>query len=329
MIRKENTMRKTLNNGLFCVAAILLAGTVAAAAPSNIIKIDGSSTVFPISEAAAEEFQASNRDVRVVIGVSGTGGGFKRFAAGETDISNASRRITEKEAHLCRSNGIDFVELAVAYDGLAVVVNSENDWVDHLTTEELKKIWQPDAQGVITKWSQVRRGFPNAPISLFGPGTDSGTFDYFSETVCGKSGASRGDYTASEDDNVLVRGIAAEKNALGYFGFAYYEQNADSLKIVPVLDSADPNMIEPVAPSQLTVKNGTYKPLSRPLFIYVSRNSLARPEIRTFVNFYIKHAGELAEEVGYTPLPDDMYKQAHAAIVKAANAVEPGKRPTH
>lgn len=307
---------KTTIRLLFALAA-LQAGHVLAAQGSKIVQIDGSSTVYPITEAVAEEFQKMYRDVKVVVGVSGTGGGFKRFAAGETDISDASRRITLQEAELCKKNGVTYLELAVAYDGLAVVVHPENTWVDSLTTAELKKIWEPDAQGAVTKWSQVRKGFPDKEIRLFGPGTDSGTFDYFTEAICGKSGASRGDFTASEDDNVLVQGIASDPAALGYFGLAYYEQNMDKLKVVPINDANDLNGKGAITPSLKTVKEATYQPLSRPLFIYVSTKSLSKSELRNFVDFYLKHAGELSKEVGYIPLADEMYKKSQEQLKQA------------
>lgn len=308
---------------------VVLSSAAFAADKAKIIEIDGSSTVYPITEAVAEEFQKLYHDVKVVVGISGTGGGFKRFAAGETDISDASRPIKQKEADLCKQNGIEYIELAVAYDGLAVMVNPKNKWVDFLTVAELKKIWEPNSQNIITKWSQVRAGFPDKEIRLFGPGTDSGTFDYFTEVICGKSGASRGDFTASEDDNVLVQGIASDVTALGYFGLAYYEQNKDKLKIVPVDDGDDSNGKGAIVPSQETVRNGTYAPLSRPLFIYVSVKSLAKKEVRDFVEFYIKHAPELSKEVGYIPLPDEMYKSSLEKLREMTSGKgKPEEKPT-
>ncbi len=315
-------MRNTARLALIIILTALC-GRLIAAQKARIIEIDGSSTVYPITEAVAEEFQKLYRDVKVVVGISGTGGGFKRFSAGETDISDASRPIKAKEAEVCKKNDVNYVELAVAYDGLTVMVNPENKWVDFLTTDELKKIWEPNSQAVVTRWSQVRAGFPGTEIRLFGPGTDSGTFDYFTEAICGKSGASRGDFTASEDDNVLVQGIASDRAALGYFGLAYYEQNADRLRIVPVRDSADPNG-KPVIPSLKTVRDGTYKPLSRPLFIYVNIGSLSKKEVRDFVEFYIKHAPELSKEVGYIPLPDESYK---GTLEKFRKAISPADKP--
>lgn len=268
------------------------------------VKIDGSSTVFPITEAVAEEFQAENRGVNVTVGISGTGGGFEKFCNGETDISNASRPIKQSEMDACKAAGIEYIELPVAYDALTVVVNPRNSWASDLTVEELKKIWAPEAQGQITNWNQVRSSFPDAPLKLFGPGTDSGTFDYFTEAVVGESGSSRADFTASEDDNVLVQGVSRDENALGYFGFAYYEQNRQRLKAVAI-DGGD----GPVAPDRETVENGTYQPLSRPLFIYVSKKSAERPEISNFVNYYLS-SPELVAEVGYVPLPSEAYTVA-------------------
>jgi phosphate transport system substrate-binding protein len=279
-------------------------------AETKLIKIDGSSTVFPITEAVAEEFQKANNGIKVMVGISGTGGGFKRFARGETDISDASRPIKPKEVDLAKENGIEYIELPVAYDGLSVMVNPKNTWVDYLTVNELKKLWQPEAQGVITKWSQIREGFPDKEIRLFGPGTDSGTFDYFTEAICGKSAASRGDYTASEDDNVLVEGIASDLQALGYFGLAYYEQNKDKLKIVPIDDENDANGKGPIEPSSQSVMDSTYQPLARPIFIYVSAKAAKKEEVQKFVEFYLKNAPELVAEVGYIPLPKEAYEAA-------------------
>ena len=268
------------------------------------IGIDGSSTVYPVTEAVAEEFRNVHPGVKVTIGVSGTGGGFKKFSRGETDISNASRPIKDKEQKLCEENNISYEELSVAYDGLAVLVNPENDWVDHFTVAELQRLWEPDAQGKIMKWSQIKDGWPDEEIHLFGPGTASGTYDYFTEAIVGESGSSRGDFTASEDDNVLVQGIAGDKYGLGFFGLAYYEENKDKLRLVSV-DGGE----GPVAPSLETVKNGTYAPLSRPLFIYVNSSAIKRPEVVEFINFYIQNADELSKDVGYIPLPEAEYQR--------------------
>jgi phosphate transport system substrate-binding protein len=269
---------------------------------SGTIEIDGSSTVFPITEAVAEEFKKVQSNVRVNVGVSGTGGGFKRFTVGETQISDASRPIKSSEVDQAKQNGVQFLELKVAIDGLAMVVHRENTWVDYLTPQELKRIWEPES--TVTQWSDVRPEWPNRRITLYGPGTDSGTFDYFTEVIVGKSGASRADYTASEDDNILVRGISNDINALGYFGYAYYAENTDLLKIIPI-DSGN----GPVTPSDETINAGQYVPLSRPLFIYVNIEDLQRPEVRGFVEFYMENAIQLVTEVGYTPYPASIYKE--------------------
>ena len=269
---------------------------------SGAIKIDGSSTVYPITEAVAEEFRVVQPKINVTVGVSGTGGGFKKFMRAETDINNASRPIKAKEAKACQEIGVGFQELSVAYDGLAVLVNPENDWVDYLTIEELNKIWVPEAQGTVMYWDEVREGWPHVELSLYGPGVASGTYDYFAEVICGKKVGTRGDYTASEDDHVLVQGIATDKNALGFFGLAYYEENKDKLRLVGV-----DNGNGVVLPSLETVGNGTYAPLSRPIFIYVSSVSVEKAEVKEFVSFYLESASSLVTEVGYIPLPDAEY----------------------
>ncbi len=269
---------------------------------SGTIKVDGSSTVFPITEAVAEEFRAVQPKVKVTIGVSGTGGGFKKFSRGETHISDASRPIKDKEKAACAENNIKYLELEVAYDGLAVLVNPQNDWVDSFTVEELKKIWEPSAQGKIMKWNQIRPEWPNKEIHLFGPGVASGTYDYFTEAIVGKSGSSRGDFTASEDDHVLVQGIAGDKYSLGFFGLAYYAENKDKLTLIGVHNGE-----KVVKPTLETVSNGTYSPLSRPLFIYVNSSSIKQPEVIEFVNFYIDNAADLSKDVGYIPLPTENY----------------------
>jgi len=296
---------------LFVMSAIY---TMHATADDKIIKIDGSSTVYPITEAVAEEFQKAKRGaVKVTVGISGTGGGFKKFCRGETGISDASRPIMKKEIDVCKEQAIEYIELPVAYDGLAVMVNPKNTWVTSLTAADLKKMWEPSAQGVVTKWNQIRPEWPNAPLKLFGPGADSGTFDYFTEAIVGKSKASRGDFTASEDDNVLVQGIAGDKNALGYFGLAYYEENKSKLKVVPVIN---PATNKEVTPSLQTVMDGTYSPLSRPLFIYINKASLSRPEVKEFVNYYLKNADNLTKQVKYVPLPANAYKLAQERFIK-------------
>ncbi|MBD2092849.1 PstS family phosphate ABC transporter substrate-binding protein [Microcoleus sp. FACHB-1515] len=288
--------------------------TTEAPAASNLsgsIAADGSSTVFPVTEAMAEEFQTANSGVQVTVGTSGTGGGFEKFCNGETQVSNASRPIEADEIAACQQKGVEFVEVPVAFDALSVVVNPENDWAECLTVEELKTIWQPSAQGQISNWSQVRDGFPDAPLALFGPGTDSGTFDYFTDVINGEEGASRGDYTASEDDNVLVQGVAGNRNALGYFGYAFYSENRDRIKSVQI-DSGNGQC---VAPTPETVLDGTYRPLTRPLFVYVSKQALERPEVKAFMDFYLDAANKgLVEEAGYVPLSDAIVTKAKARL---------------
>jgi len=266
------------------------------------IGIDGSSTVFPITEAVAEEYRAVAKDVQVTVGVSGTGGGFKKFSRGETDISDASRPIKQKEIDACKENNISYLELSVAYDGLAVIVNPENDWLTDITVAELKKIWEPAAKGTIMNWNQIRPEWPAEKIELYGPGTASGTFDYFTEAIVGESGSCRADYNSSEDDNILVTGVSGNKYALGFFGLAYFEANKDKLKLVAVDGGSGP-----VAPSLETVKDGSYAPLSRPLFIYVNSTAAAKKHVVNFVNFYLENAGEMAKEVGYIPMKDEEY----------------------
>ena len=282
------------------------------AAAQEMIRLDGSSTVFPISEAVAEEFQKTNPKSRVIVGVSGTGGGFQKFAANEIDIADASRPIKASEVDACRASGINFVELPIAYDGLSIIVNPENTWANEITVVELKKIWEPKAQGKILRWNQVRPDWPAEEIHLFGPGIDSGTYDYFTQAIVGVEHSSRGDFTSSEDDNVLVQGIAGDKYALGFFGLAYYTENKDKLKLLPLDDGNDANGKGPIFPSMETVKNGTYQPLARPIFIYVNTASMKRPEIKSFVKFYLENAAVLSEEVGYIPLPEQAYKLALA-----------------
>jgi phosphate transport system substrate-binding protein len=273
------------------------------------VAIDGSSTVYPISEAVAEEFRSVQPKVRVTIGISGTGGGFKKFTIGDTDISDASRPIKAKEQTKAAEHGVQYVEMPVAFDGLSVVVNPDNDFVDHLTTEELHRIWQPES--TVMTWKDVRPGWPDRPIKLYGPGTDSGTFDYFTEAINGKAQSCRSDFTASEDDNVLVAGVAGDVDALGFFGFAYYVENQNRLKIVPVDGGKGP-----VAPSTKTINDGSYSPLSRPLFIYVSVKSLDKPAVKAFVDFYLEHAATLAGEVGYVALPAKAYDLDRTRLAK-------------
>lgn len=275
----------------------------------SVISIDGSSTVFPITEAVAEEFRAHS-PAKVTVGVSGTGGGFKKFCGGETAISGASRPIKPSEVQLCKDNGIEYVELPVAYDGIAVVVNPANDWASGMTVAELGALFRPEAQNDVKRWSQVRTGWPEQEIHLFGAGVDSGTYDYFTAAIVGTEHASRGDFTSSEDDNVLVQGVAMDKLALGFFGYAYYKENAAKLKVLGIDDEKDDNGKGPIQPSPSSVINGTYSPLSRPIFIYVSRAALGRGEVDTFVKYYLEHASQLVLEVGYIPLPPRAYELA-------------------
>jgi phosphate transport system substrate-binding protein len=307
---------QTINiKSLLAVSALAFLGTSAFA---QVIKVDGSSTVYPITEGVAEEFQKANKGLKVTVGVSGTGGGFKKFCRGETDIADASRPITTKEMDACRAAGIEYYELPVAFDALTVVINPKNAWLKQATVAELKKMWEPAAQGKVTHWNQVNPTWPNQPIKLFGAGSDSGTFDYFTEAIVGKSKSSRGDFTASEDDNVLVQGVAGDVNAIGYFGFAYYAENTNKLKALPIVEKEGKPA---VSPSQQTVLDGSYQPLSRPIFIYVSAKSLAKPEVKKFVEFYMKEGAKLAAEVKYVPLPADAY-------ITAMDHVNKGKKGT-
>lgn len=295
----------------FLVVATILAASLVwvlslgqPTALAQIVQIDGSSTVFPVTEAVAEEFQKAKKGkIKVTVGISGTGGGFKKFCRGETDISDASRPILKQEMEACKQAGIEYIELPVAFDALTVMVNPKNNWVASMTVAELKKIWEPAAQGKVTNWNQVRSNWPNAPLKLFGAGADSGTFDYFTEAITGKAKASRGDFTASEDDNVLVQGIANDRNSLGFFGYAYYAENKDKLKAVAI-----DNGKGGVAPSEKTVLDGSYQPLSRPIYIYVSKKAASKPEVKEFVEFYMKNAATLAKQVKYIPLPGKVYQ---------------------
>ncbi|MDJ0703073.1 MAG: PstS family phosphate ABC transporter substrate-binding protein [Leptolyngbyaceae cyanobacterium MO_188.B28] len=279
---------------------------------SGNILVDGSSTVFPISEAMGEEFNIANPDVELAIGVSGSGGGFKKFCAGETDVSNASRQIKDSEIDVCTAAGIDFIEVPIAYDGITIVVNPTNDWAQCLTVDQLTTIWSPDSEGKINNWNQVDKSYPDQPLDLFGPGVDSGTFDYFTDEVNGEEGASRGDYTASEDDNIVVTGVASDPAALGYFGFAYFEENQDALKAVEI-ENKDGDCI---APSTEAIADGTYNPMSRPLFFYVKVDSYEnKPEVKAFVDYQLDPAnGELISDAGYIPFPDDILAKSKARI---------------
>jgi phosphate transport system substrate-binding protein len=283
------------------VAGIFVSASVFAQA---LVKIDGSSTVYPITEAVAEEFQKSKKNaIKVTVGISGTGGGFKKFCRGETDISDASRPIVKKEMDACAAAGIKYVELPVAFDALTVVIHPSNTWAANLKPEQLKVMWEPAAQGKITNWKQVDPSFPDLPLKLYGPGADSGTFEYFTEAIVGKAKSSRGDYTASEDDNVLVQGVSRDKGGIGYFGFAYYIENQGKLKAAGIWNGK-----KFVTPSAAVVEDGSYQPLARPIFIYVNAKSLEKPEVKEFIHFYMKHGSKLTQEVKYVQLPANIYK---------------------
>ena len=306
----------------FLVGAVLLALAACGGSAgddgamlSGSVQIDGSSTVFPIAEAVAEEFQIGNPGVRVTVGVSGSGGGFERFCNGETDLSNASRPIRESEVEKCQDAGVEFTELSVAWDGLSVIVNPANDFVQCLTVEELRRVWAPD--GGVSTWSDVRSEWPDEEIRLYGPGTDSGTFDYFTETVLGESGASRPDFQASEDDNILVQGVAGDRYSLGYFGYAYYAENQDRLKLLEIDGGAGC-----VAPSDITIEDGTYSPLARPLFVYVKHSALQRPEVRAYVDFMLSEAAMLVPATGYHALSEAQYQEGLAMIAEAASGTD-------
>lgn len=305
---------------VFAVFAVLafLGGCKKAPPP---IKVDGSSTVFPITEAVAEEFQRGNK-IKVTVGIAGTGGGFKKFCRGEIDISDASRPILQKEIDDCAAQKIEYIELPIAYDALTVMVHLSNDWAGQMTVSDLKKIWEPAAQKTILNWRQIRPEWPDLPLKLYGAGADSGTFDYFTEAIVGKSKSSRGDYTASEDDNVLVQGISSDKNALGYFGFSYYIENQERLKAVAV-DAGQ----GAVLPSEKTVLDGTYQPLSRPIFIYVNVKSVEKSSVKAFVDFYLKNAAALAREVKYIPLPSGAYAMAAERFQKRVTGSVFGGKP--
>ena len=302
--------------GASSLGRLILASTVVCAGACGggstaggptLVTLDGSSTVFPISEAVAEEFQKVNKPIRVTVGIAGTGGGFQKFCRGETDISNASRPISKTEIDACAKAGIEYVELPIAYDGIAIVVNPKAAWIADITTAELKTLWAPEAQGKVTKWKQVRASWPDREIHLFGAGVDSGTYDYFTEAINGKAKASRGDFTSSEDDNVLVQGISNDELALGFLPFAYYEENHEQLKLAPVNDGKDDNGAGAVLPSPDSIRTGTYQPLSRPVFIYVSTKAAGRPEVQKFVEFYLSNADTLVREVNYVGLGGDAY----------------------
>jgi phosphate transport system substrate-binding protein len=309
---EKSDMNKKLGMAVI-IAAAFTSGYASAA--DKVIKIDGSSTVYPVTEAVAEEFQIATKN-KVTVGESGTGSGFKKFCRGETDISNASRPIAQKEMDACKEAGIQFIELPIAFDALTVVVNSKNDWVKSLSVEELKKMWEPKSS--VKNWKQVNAAYPDKALALYGPGTASGTFDYFTEAINGKSTASRTDYTPSEDDNVLVQGVSGNTGGLAYFGYAYYEENKDKLRAIPISAKAGSPA---VMPSPEAVKDGTYQPLARPIFIYVNATSAAfKPEVKAFVNYYLEHAPTLVKEVKYVPLTTEDY----AAVKEHFKALKPG-----
>jgi phosphate transport system substrate-binding protein len=299
---------------LLAVAVSVLASTLVQA-QGALVKVDGSSTVYPVTEAVAEDFQKSERGaIKVTVGISGTGGGFKKFCRGEIDVGNASRPILKSEMAECAKAGIEYFELPVAFDALTVVVNPRNTFLDKgITVEQLKKIWEPAAQGKVTRWNQVDPSWPNAEIKLFGAGSDSGTFDYFTEAIVGKAKSSRGDYTASEDDNVLVQGVQRDVNAIGYFGYAYYAENQARLKAVPIIEKTGGKAVRP---SMESVLDGSYQPLARPIFVYVSVKAYARPEVKKFVEYYLTHGAKLASEVKYVPLPDNAYAMNREHLAK-------------
>lgn len=297
-------MKLTSLQSVLAISSVALLGALPLSSWAQVVKIDGSSTVYPVTEAVAEEFQKANKGLKVTVGVSGTGGGFKKFCRTETDISNASRPITASEMADCKKAGVEYFELPVAFDALTVVINPKNTWLKQATVAELKKMWEPAAQGKITRWNQVNPAWPDQPIKLFGAGSDSGTFDYFTEAIVGKSKSSRGDFTASEDDNVLVQGVAGDVNAIGYFGFAYFAENQGKLKALPIVEKEGKPA---VTPSAETVIAGTYQPLARPIFIYVNTKSMAKPEVKKFIDFYMTSGAKMAKEVKYVPLPAAIY----------------------
>ena len=307
------------------LASSLLMAALGTAHAETIVKVDGSSTVYPISEAVGEEFQKAKKNaVKVTIGISGTGGGFKKFCRGETDISDASRPISKKEMEACAQAGIKYIEIPVAYDAITVVVNNDNDWLKEIKVDELKAMWEPAAQGKITKWNQINPAWPDLPLALYGPGADSGTFDYFTDAINGKEKASRGDFTASEDDNVLVQGVSRAKGGLGYFGLAYYIENKNKLRAIPVVAKG---ASAGVSPGFETVMDGTYQPLARPIFIYVSAKSAEKPEVKEFVEYYLKNAPQLVKEVKYVPLAAADYNHGLENFMKRKTGTAFGGTP--
>lgn len=314
MLRSATVFRATQLPALLLGLSILAAcsgeapgESASGATLTGVVRLDGSSTVYPISEAVAEEFRAVEPGVRVTVGVSGTGGGFKKFLASEIDINDASRPIKSSEQEEAVARGLEYLELAVAYDGLSIVVHPENDWVDYLGIEELQRIWQPGS--TVSTWRDLRPEWPDEPIRLYGPGTDSGTFDYFTEAVNGAAGAARPDYTASEDDNVIVQGISGDRYSLGFFGYAYYVANQERLRLLAVDGGKGP-----VLPEPSSIQDGSYSPLSRPVYLYVNQSGASRPEVRAFVEFYLEVAPWLVEEVGYIAMPAEQYRTALTAF---------------
>lgn len=304
----SNRHRTGVVVGLLTIAVLIGPANKSSSQPTPVVKVDGSSTVFPITEAVAEEFQKETRGtVRVTVGISGSGGGFKKFCRGETDVQDASRPISSSEMEACQAAGIKYYELPVAFDALTIAVSPLATWVDAITVAELKQMWDPASQGRVVNWKQIRSSWPDLHLKLFGAGSDSGTFDYFTEAVVGKAKSSRGDYTASEDDNTLVQGIANDKHALGYIPYAYYESNKKRLKAVAVDGGHGP-----IPPSRETVENGFYQPLSRPMFIYVNAKSAGKQEVKRFVEFYFTHAPTVVPQVKYVPLPKQAYELALA-----------------
>jgi phosphate transport system substrate-binding protein len=300
-------MMMQLRIGSLAAAAGMLVTLVGCSETEVGITIDGSSTVYPITEAVAEEYRKVSPSTRVTVGFSGTGGGMKKFIAGSIDICDASRPIKDSEKQSCADVGASYIQLEVAFDGLAVTVNPENDWCDSLTVAQLKELWRPES--AVKKWVDLNADWPDEEIKLYGPGTDSGTFDYFTKAIVGEEGASRADYTASEDDNVLVTGVQQDQYALGYFGYAYFAENSDKLKLLGV-DGGN----GPTKPTLETVRDGSYSPLSRPLFIYVRESSLANPNVARFVQFYLDNSDELAQEVGYVPISAEADQKNRSAL---------------
>jgi len=314
-------LRRPLVVGLVASAGISLVSC--SQVPQKPFSIDGSSTVYPISKAILEQYQKSVPSAPPIqINFSGTTGGFRQFCQGKTQISNASRPINQEEMTLCNQNQVRFIELPIAFDALTLVVNPQNSAVNNLTVGELKTMWEPQAEGKVMKWNQVNPSFPDQPLRLVGPGTDSGTFDYFVETILGKEGEIREDFTPSEDDNVLVEGVANDENALGYFGYAYFIENEDSLNAVAV-DGGEGC----VEPSEETIQDGTYAPLSRPLYIYINKASLARPEVQAFVGYYLDNAAELATDVGFVASPDEVYAEDVAELEAMLSGAEATPAP--